>query len=162
MIFRQTPYKSNVAQLRKQIDARAERAVSQAARDAANQARALSQPSVSANAAPAETKGFVISARVFVPADEFWAHMLDQGTLGKRQLPLKQPGRREDSWPVRRRVRRGDNSLRARSQTLRTVGYIADRQQEALASGGIEPQYFFIRAKRYGEQQIAKYIANGL
>ena len=159
---RSTPYKSNVRQLMKNIDARAERAVGQAARDGAAHTRAIAQPSVNASASAAETKGFVVSARVSVPADQWWASIFDRGSLGKRELPLKQPGRREDSWPVRRRVRRGDNSLRVRSQTVRTVGYIADRQEEALESGGIEPQYFFIRGKRYGQKQIVRYLTNGL
>ena len=158
---RSTPYKSNVRQLQKNIDARAERAVGQAARDAAAHTRAISQPSVSASATPAVTTGAVVIARVVVPGSEFWATMFDKGTLGKRELPLKQPGRREQSWEVRRRIR-GGNTLRSRSQSLRTVGYIADRQKEALESGGIEPQYFFVRGKRYGQKQIVRYLTNGL
>lgn len=139
-------YESNVRGLGKELDAKLERIVARAARDGAAHVRATSKPSVSAFASEGETSGGTISSRVFVSISDWWAQIFDTGALGKRKLPLKQPGRREKEWKTRRRGKT----------------YTAHRSSKALASGGIAPQYFFIRSKRHAEQKLRGYLRNGL
>lgn len=143
---RRSAYVSNVRGLGKELEADFERIVARAARDAAREVSALSEPTVQAFASEGETKGGTVSARVFVARNDWWAQIFDTGALGKRELPLAQPGRREREWKIRRRGR----------------SYRARRSAEALRSGGIAPQYFFVRAKRYGEQRLADYLRRGV
>lgn len=157
---RRSSYRSNVRQLTQDIGRKLESAVGKAAREASAETRSLSDPPVAARALPAETQAHIVVARVVVPAGQFWAQILDLGSLGKRTVPLKYPGKRESSWPVTRRLRRG--SALARSGTIRSVDYTADRTQEALSSGGIEPQYFFIRGKRFGQRRLLQHVRDAL
>ena len=143
---RRARYTSNVRGLGKELDAKLERIVARAARDGARQVTALSDPPVSAYAAEAETSQGKITSRVFVARNQWWAQVFDTGALGKRKLPLKQPGRREKEWKIRRRGKT----------------YTAHRSAKALATGGIRPQYFFIRAKRYAERQLGQHLRRGL
>lgn len=143
---RRSVYQSNVQGLSKEINARLERIVARSARDGARAVTALSDPPVSAFASEGEQFGGGVRARVFVARNDWWAQIFDSGSLGKRELPLKQPGRREKEWQIRRRGKT----------------YKAHRSSAALVSGGIPPQYFFIRAKRVAEQQLATYLRRGL
>lgn len=143
---RRATYRSNVKGLGKELDERLERIVARAARDGAREVTALSDPHVAAFAASAESSGGTVTARVFVARTDWWAQIFDSGALGKRKLPLKQPGRREKEWQIRRRGRK----------------YKAHRSATALAKGGIAPQYFFIRAKRHAERQLAGYLRRGI
>ena len=93
-----------------------------------------------------QRQGGMVTARVFVGRNDWWAQIFDSGALGKRELPLKQPGRREKEWKIRRRGKT----------------YTARRSAAALAAGGIEPQYFFIRAKRHAERQLDEYVRRGI
>jgi hypothetical protein len=146
MIVRRATYKSNVRPLSRDLDRKLERIVARAAKDGARAVRVISEPTVDANATDAKTSKGVVSARVFVPGPQFWATMIDKGTLGKREIPLEQPGRRKQEWRIRRRGRT----------------YKARRSAEAIASGGIQPQYFMVRAKRYAESRLVDYLRNGL
>ncbi len=143
---KRSTYRSNVRALGNDLDQKLERIVGRAARDGAAHTRGISRPPVSARAESAETSEGVISARVFVPRNEFWATMFDKGTLGKRRVPLKQPGRRERSW----KVRRGRQT------------YTAHRSAAALRAGGIPAQFFFARGKRHAQKQLAGYLRRGL
>ena len=143
---RRAVYVSNVRGVGKELDAKLERIVARAARDGARQVTALSNPPVRASASEGETTRGKISARVFVARGDWWAQIFDSGSLGKRELPLKQPGRREKEWRIRRRGRT----------------YLARRSATALATGGVRPQYFFIRAKRHAERQLGQYLRRGI
>lgn len=143
---KRTRYQSNVKGLGKELNDRLERIVARAARDGARRATELSDPHVAAFASPGESSGGQVTARVFVGRGDWWAQIFDTGALGKRKLPLKQPGRREKEWQIRRRGKT----------------YKAHRSATALAAGGIAPQYFFVRAKRHAERQLAVYLRNGL
>ena len=154
---RATGYRSNVSEVQRRFDAKAKSAVYNAARDGARKTRALARPPGIARAVatyPPEEIAGIISCRVVVPFGQFTAVMFDKGTLGKRKVPLDQgAARRRSSWPVRRRTTRSREGV-ARSSATRTSSYTAHRHPEALVSGGIPAQYFFIRGKRHAEQQI--------
>lgn len=143
---RRVRYESNVKGVGKDLDAKLERIVARAARDGARAVTALSDPPVNAHAGSAESSGGTVSARVFVSRGDWWAQIFDTGSLGKREIPLKQPGRREREWKIRRRGKT----------------YLAHRSAAALASGGIPPQYFFVRAKRHAERKLADYLRRGI
>jgi hypothetical protein len=143
---RRAAYESNVRGLRKEVDARLERIVARAARDGAAKVRTISDPSFNARASEAETVGGQIRSVVTTPRAEFWVPMFDRGTLGQREVPLKQPGRQEREWKVRRRGK----------------VYKARRSQQAMHDGGIEPQYFMIRGKREAEQKLGGYLRRGI
>lgn len=143
---RRAVYVSNVRGLAKEVDERLERIVGRAARDGAAKVRAVSEPSFEARASDAESAGGQVRAVVFTPRAEFWVPMFDKGTLGKRELPLKQPGRQEKEWKVRRRGKL----------------YKARRSAQAMRDGGLEPQYFMIRGKREAEQRLATYLRRGI
>ena len=143
---RRTRYVSNVRGLGKELDAKLERIVARAARDGARHVEAISKPTVSVHATSAQTSGGKIEARVFVARTDWWAQIFDTGSLGKRKLPLKQPGRQEKTWKIRRRGKT----------------YTARRSQTALKAGGVPPQYFFIRGKRHAEQRLEQYLRRGV
>ena len=144
--LKRSTYVSNVRGLGKELDAKLERIVARAARDGARKVTELSDPPIRAHATSGDEQNDVVSARVFAPSSQWWAGIFDKGSLGKRKVPLKQPGRQERSWKVRRRGKT----------------YAAYRSAKALKTGGIAPQYFFIRAKRHAEQRLAQYLRNGL
>jgi len=73
------------------------------------------------------------------------AGFFDGGTLGKRKKPLKQPGRREESW----QVKRGDTVY-----TARRGGITADM--------GIEAEGFFGKALAAGRRALKARIERGL
>ena len=143
---RRTGYVSNVRGLGDELDAKLERIVARAARDGARKVTELSDPPIRAHATSGEEQAGIVSARVFAPSSQWWAGIFDKGSLGKRQIPLKQPGRQERSWKVRRRGK----------------AYAAHRSAQALKTGGVVPQYFLIRSKRYAERRLAQYLRNGL
>lgn len=64
------------------------------------------------------------------------ALFFDKGTLGKRKKPLKQPGRREESWPVKRGK----------------AGYTAHRGD--VDGKGIAPEGFFGKARAAGRRAM--------
>jgi hypothetical protein len=139
-------YQSNVKGLGKELNEKLERIVSRAARDGARRVSQLSDPRVQAFGSDGSTSAGVVSSRVFVARNDWWAQIFDTGSLGKRQIPLEQPGRRESRWTVERRGKT----------------YTAHRSAKALASGGIRPQYFLIRSRRHAEHQLAGYLRRGL
>jgi hypothetical protein len=139
-------YKSNVKGLGKELDERIERIVARAARDGSAHVRSTTKPPINAFATGAETSGRIVRAAVIVSKAQWWATIFDKGSLGKRVIPLKQPGRREMQWKIKRRGR----------------AYTARRSQQALAAGGIEPQYFLIRGKRLAERKLREYLIRGL
>lgn len=144
---RRARYQSNVKGLGKELDERLERIVARAARDGARRmVGAMSDPPITAYATSGTASAGVVTARVFVARNEWYAQIFDTGALGKRKLPLKQPGRRENEWKIRRRGKT----------------YLAHRSAAALQAGGVHPQYFFIRSKRYAEQRLATYLRRGL
>lgn len=143
---KRTRYQSNVKGLGKELNAKLERIVARAARDGARQVAVLSNPRITAHAAEGSTTAGVVSSRVFVSRSEWWAQIFDSGALGKRELPLKQPGRREREWKIRRRGKT----------------YVAHRTAAALRSGGVAPQYFFIRSKRHAERKLQDYLRRGI
>lgn len=145
---RRSVYRSNVKRLQKEIDAKLERTVARAARDGAEEVRALSRPSVNARATSGETSGGRVRAAVVTPRSQFWSVMLDKGTLSKRVVPLDPDTNRRASWRVRASRRRKE--------------FRAVRHQEALRSGGIKPQYFLIRGKRHAEQRLGDYLRRGI
>lgn len=157
-----TYYKSDVRELQKNLDAKLERIVARAARDGARAVRSLSDPPVKAYSAEGKETAGKVTARVYVGRNDWWAQIFDTGSLGKRKLPLKQPGRQEKSWPVKRRSTRRVSRSGVATGRRGSPEFIAYRSAQALQSGGIEPQYFFIRAKRFAEQQLGKYLHNSL
>jgi hypothetical protein len=72
------------------------------------------------------------------------ALFFDKGTLGERKGKLKQPGRREESWPV---TRRGSS-------------YEAHRR-EISEGKGIPAERFFLKAKRAGRKALLERIRRG-
>lgn len=71
------------------------------------------------------------------------ALFFDKGTLGKRRKALKQPGRREESWTVKRR----------------RSSYTAHRGSPA--GKGIAPQGFFGKARAAGRAALLRSLARG-
>ena len=69
------------------------------------------------------------------------AIFFDKGTLGKRRGRLKQPGRREDQWPVKR-----------------GAGYTAHRSGD-LEGKGVEAERFFLKARTAGRAKLLDRIA---
>jgi len=173
-------YTSNVRGLQADIDRKLLRIVKAAAVDGAQHIRVASpisaragEPTITTSGrSSASVKGGVIACLVTYPKTQFWGIMLDKGTLGKRTIPLKQPGRREATWKGRRRARR--------PTTLTESGYTTSdkvsvkrpagggtevtfhRSAEALASGGKSPEYYFIRGKRAAQRTLAKRLIRGL
>lgn len=145
---RRATYVSNVKGVGKELNEKLERIVGRAARDGAAVVRASSRPTVGARAMPAETRGSRVSAVVVTPSPQFWSVMLDKGTLSKRKVPLDPQTNRRPSWRVRASRRRKEHR--------------AVRSHQALASGGIEPQYFMIRGQRHAEERLRHYLRNGL
>lgn len=70
------------------------------------------------------------------------ALFFDKGTLGKRRGRLKQPGRREESWTVRR----------GSSQ------YIARRAGD-LEGKGVDAERFFVKARTAGRRKLLARLA---
>jgi hypothetical protein len=71
------------------------------------------------------------------------ALFFDQGTLGKRKKQLKQPGRREESW----HVKRGNSS------------YTAHRSD--VEGKGIAPEGFFGKARSAGRTALVRTLSRG-
>jgi hypothetical protein len=141
-------YKSNVRGLTKEVDERLERIVGRAAQDGSVFVRTNSDPPVAAFATQGDEANGIVRASVYVLRRDFWATMFDKGTLGKRVVPLEQPGRRRMTWTSHHRTSRKE--------------FIAHRHPLALARGGIEPQYFLIRGKRLSEEKLGEYLIDGL
>lgn len=140
-------YKSNVAKVSADVHRQVAEFLERAAQDGAAVMRARSDPHVRTTVTKVEDTKGLVRVGVFIPRDEFWATMFDKGTLSERKVPLKQPGRRRMEWKVKRRGKNG-----------RPVEFTAHRHGEALASGGIRPEYFIIRGKRTAEQRRDEYL----
>lgn len=158
MIHTRSTYKSNVTETRKQFDRRMERAVSKAAKDGARWASSRSGGSVRMAPAAAENMGGHVTARVSASPADFFAVMLDKGTLSKRKIPLKYPGKRKRTWKSKRTRTHAGTPGVARSGSTKTRTFTAHRHEEAITSGGARPRYFMVRGKRYGEQKLAGYL----
>jgi len=142
-------YKSNVAKVSADLRKQVAVFIEEAAQEGAAFIRSRSDPHVrTVVTKPQGDANGIITVGVFIPRDEFWATMFDKGTLSKRVVPLKQPGRRRSEWKVRRRGKNG-----------RPVEYTAHRRGEALASGGITPEYFIVRGKRLAEHRLDELMA---
>lgn len=160
MVRTRVTYKSNVKGLGDELDAKLLRIVRRSAAEGAAHTRVL-WPHVSARAQEATMTGSgVIVCPVTFPRSQFVAVMHDKGTLGKRKIPLKQPGRQETTWTATRTRRRGSKTDRSYSETTSEVTY--RRSSKALASGGLAPQYFFVRGKRHAQRSLAKHLLRGL
>lgn len=72
------------------------------------------------------------------------ATFFDGGTLGKRKKALKQPGRRETSW----QVKRGDSVYTA--------------QRGDIEGKGVDPEGFFGKARTAGRRALKARIISGL
>ncbi len=158
MITARTTYHSNTVAVKKDFDRRMGRAVRQASHDAARWAESRSGGAVNMQPQPVEDHGSVLSARVTASPADFYAIMLDKGTLSKRRLPLKYPGKRKSSWKSKRTRKFAGTPGVARSGATKTGTFTAHRSAQALASGGARPRYFMVRGKRYGQQKLARYV----
>jgi hypothetical protein len=130
---------SNVGQAKARMRKQTADILEQAAHEGARAAAWMSRPTIGFSVSQPQDKDGLITVRVSSNPRQFWGVMFDKGTLGKRKVPLTQPGRRRMQWKSHHR----------------TSGkqFTAHRHAEALARGGIKPEYFIVRGKRKAEQR---------
>lgn len=162
MVSTRSTYKSNTTYLGREIEAKLERIVRASAEEGASYASARANPDVRARAQKATNEYGIIRVAVTYPSTQFWATMLDRGTLGKRKYPVKQPGKRKSTWTARRKVKGTESVTAGGYSTAASREVTYHRSGEALKSGGIRPQYFFVRGKNVAMKTLAKNLKNAL